>query len=328
MVPKFCRHNRLIQNCPICSREQAVELRPLVSSSAPRVAEPRPRAPSAPRDRPRQPGVRRGVTVRRVRDAVDDGYRSPLAPGLRSTEDARRLAEEIAFASTRLALMASDPPGLYRAVADASGDLEERTWLAFLIAYLYPLESADPFAEIARVATTWGASGQLALQDVQTGPRTAYDPARGPTTIEAYRSWADRAGSQSQAFLGEAGWTPDRRFARTFERLSLPGLHRDARFELLTSLGALGVYELRAGSLALGGSDVVTLAAKRVLAIGDSLLLERRAAELAAACGAPLAALDLALYNWERGERVTGGMGPGAEPASAELAAALTGLEV
>jgi hypothetical protein len=268
------------------------------------------------------------VTVRRVRDAVDDGYRSSLAPGLRSSEDARRLAEEIAFASTRLARMASDPPGLYRAVADTGADLEERTWLAFLIAYLYPLETADPFAEIARVRVTWGSSDQLTLQDVQTGPRTAYDPERGLTTVEAYRAWAGRAGSQAEAFQGEAGWSPERRFARAFERLSLPSLSRDARFELLTALGALGVYELRAGSLALGGSDAVTVAAKRALAIGDSLLLERRAAQLAAACEAPLAALDLALYNWERGERVTGGLAPGAEPGSTELGAALTALEL
>ena len=280
------------------------------------------------RARPRQLAPGTGVTVRRVRNAVDDGYRSPLAPGLRSSEDARRLAEEIAFASTRLARLASDPPGLYAAVADAAGDLEERTWLAFLIAYLYPLESADPFAGIVAVRTTWAASGPLSLDDVQTGPRTNYDPARGPATIEAYRAWAARAGSQANAFSGEAGWSAERRFARTFERLALPGLLRDARFELLTSLGALGLYELRPGSLVLGGSDVVTVAAKRALAIGDSLLLERRATQLADACKAPLAALDLALYNWERGERVTGGMAPGAEPSDAELDAALTALEL
>ena len=307
-----------------------MELRPLVSSSAPRITEPRPRATRASLSeaRPRQSAPGRGVTVRRVRDAVDDGYRSPLAPGLRSSEDALRLAEEIAFASTRLARLASDPPGLYAEVADVAGDLEERTWLAFLIAYLYPLESADPFAGIAAVRTTWAGSEQPSLDDLQTGPRTAYDSGRGPATIEAYRAWADRAGSQAEAFNGEPGWSAERRFARTFERLALPGLHRDARFELLTSLGALGLYELRPGSLVLGGSDVVTVAAKRALAIGDSLLLERRATQLADACRAPLAALDLALYNWESGERGAGGLAPGAEPGAPELDAALTALEL
>ena len=40
-MPTFCRHNRLIQNCPICSREQEIELRPVVSSSQPRTSLPR-----------------------------------------------------------------------------------------------------------------------------------------------------------------------------------------------------------------------------------------------------------------------------------------------
>ena len=51
----------------------------------------------------------------------------------------------------------------------------------------------------------------------------------------------------------------------------------------------------------------MTVGAKRALGIGDPLLLDRRAAELAAACGLPLAALDLALHNWERNERALAG---------------------
>ena len=47
----------------------------------------------------------------------------------------------------------------------------------------------------------------------------------------------ERAGSQAAAFTGETAWTPERRFARVFERMALPGLHRDARFDLLVTLG-------------------------------------------------------------------------------------------
>ena len=93
-----------------------------------------------------------------------------------------------------------------------------------------------------------------------------------------------------------------------FERLALPGFHRGARFDLLVTLGRTGAYELTADSLMLGGSDDVTLAAKRAFGIGDPLLLDRRARELADQCGLPLQALDLGLYNWSRGERVTGGV--------------------
>lgn len=324
-MPKFCRHNRLLQNCPICTREQEVELRPIVSPSAPRAAEPRERAarPAQTRERSRvrertgPPGARGGLTIRRIRTSNDDGYRSPLAPGLRSSDEAERLAEEIAFAATRLRLLRESPPGLYGEVA-GGGDIEERTWLAFLIAYLYPTESEGPFDGICRVRTSWGADPNLS--EATTGTRSAHDPGRGVRTLAAYRAWAARAGSQSAAFTGDAGWTPERRFARAFERLALPGLHRDVRFELLASLGTLGLYELKADALHLGGSEQVTVAAKRALAIGDSLLLERRATELARACEVPLEALDLALYNWEGGARATGGLGPEAEAAPAERA--------
>ena len=53
-----------------------------------------------------------------------------------------------------------------------------------------------------------------------------------------------------------------------------------------------------------------TLAAKRVFAIGDALLLERRAAALAEAMSVPVAALELALANWGTGERATLGFPP------------------
>ena len=105
-----------------------------------------------------------------------------------------------------------------------------------------------------------------------------------------------------------------------FERLALPGLERGARFDLLASLGRLGVCELSAGALGFGGNDPVTLAAKRVLGIGDPMLLERRAADLATACGLPLEALDVRVFNWERGTRATLGMEPGTEPDADVLA--------
>jgi hypothetical protein len=160
-------------------------------------------------------------------------------------------------------------------------------------------------------------SGDLpALDGVATGPRGAYEQARGTATVDAYRAWAARAGSQAAAFTGEAAWTPERRFERVFERLALPGLHRDARFELLVLLGRLSVYELAAGTLRLGGDDETTVAAKRALGIGDRMLLERRAADLAHACGVPLEALDLGLRNWGVGERIRAGLPVGVEPDS------------
>ena len=85
-----------------------------------------------------------------------------------------------------------------------------------------------------------------------------------------------------------------------FERLALPGFARMGRYELLVTLGRLGLYEMRADSLHLAGGragpeDPTTLAAKRVFAIGDPLFLERRALAFAQELDVPIDALDLAL---------------------------------
>ena len=76
-MPTFCRHNRFLQNCPICSREQEEQLRPLVTPSA---------GPSPPPTRPRRqtrPTRLADVRVRRLARGLDDGYHSRLLPGLK-----------------------------------------------------------------------------------------------------------------------------------------------------------------------------------------------------------------------------------------------------
>jgi hypothetical protein len=299
-VPTFCRHNRFLANCPICSRDQvdAVSSRRTSTTKAPPGGAARSRGTSSGR------GGRSGgaVRIRQVAREQEDGFRSELVPGIKASAAAERLADEVAFAAARLALLAGDPPGLYGEVARAD-EREEALWLAFLLAYLGPLEGDDPLAGVAAVRTAWAGGELPVLDDVSRGPRTAHEPARGVATLVAYRAWADRAGSQAAAYAGEPAWSPERRFARAFERLALPGLHRDARFDLLVTLGALGVQDMRAGRLQLGGADDTTIAAKRVFGIADTLLLERRAAELATAGEVPLAALDLALWNWNRPSR-------------------------
>ena len=298
----FCRHNRLEASCPICSRQAKRE-----QVAAPRRATPRPARSSSGRRAP----VRAGdLRVRRMVRAADDGYEHELLPGLRSSVDAAHLADEIAFSADRLEQLSSDPPGLYADVALAS-DAEEAAWLAFLIAYLSPLEGDDPWAGIAAARTTWSSGELPPLDDVPLGPRTAHVPARGAATVVAYRAFAQRAGSQAAAFIGDAAWTEQRRFDRAFERLALPGFRRAARYELLILLGRLGTFPLRPWSLHLGADavDPTVIASKRALGIGDPLLLQRRAADLATATGVPIEALDLALTNWSRtaDERITAG---------------------
>jgi hypothetical protein len=331
-MPTFCRHGRFLERCPICSKDLPGRATP---GSAPRITKSRSRTaagekPAASRKRGS------GLRVRREGRTAEDGYSSGLVPGLHATADADRLAEEIAFASGRLGMLALDPPGLYgEAYLLAGSEIERASWICFLIAYLGPLEDEDPFAGVrillARapdLADARRSEPELDLDGIPLGPRTSHDPARGAATLRAYGDWVARGGhpvagsaaasssaKQADAFRGDPGWSPERRFERLFERLALPGLHRRARFDLLATMGRLGLYELKAGSLQLGAArgtaaeDPVTTAAKRVFGIGDPLLLERRAEALAAAVAAPLEALDLALENWASPQRCTMGVG-------------------
>jgi hypothetical protein len=317
-VPTFCRHGRLQATCPICSKSEAPAAR---AARPPRQVRQRAAAPKAK--------ASTGLRVRRVERAADDGYDHELVPGLRATADAARLADELAFSAARLEELAEQPPGLYAEVAAAT-DAEEAAWLAFLIAYLGPLRGPDAFVGIAAARVPWRSGEAPALEGVTVGPRTAHDPARGTATIAAYRAWAGRGGSQAASLAGEPDWEPERRFARTFERLGLPGFPRGPRFELLVSLGALGVVDMAPGAMSLGGeaTDPVVLAAKRVLGIGDAINLERRATELARGTGVPLAALDLALFNWSAPEdgRATMGARRAAVPERRAAIAAALGL--
>jgi hypothetical protein len=274
-MPMFCRHNRLTANCPICSRELQAELKSKAPSRPARTRS----GGGTTRSRGSSPRSG-GVVTRKLARAADDGYRNALVPGLRATADAERLAAALAAAAARL-----EPPGPYPEVA-AEPDLEEATWLAFLLALAGP-QAPELQAAILGARPSWAAGEAPDL------------PGERARTAGAYRAWVERAGTQEAAFRGEDAWTPERRFARVFERLALPGFGRAARFDLLTALGAAGRYELRAGELQLTvGEDATTEAAKRVLVSGDKLLLERRARELAEACDVPLAALDRGLAIW------------------------------
>lgn len=305
--------------CPVCSRQAA----------------PATPARSARPERPRSAGGGRsaraatGVTVRRVERAADDGYDHDLVAGLRASADARRLAGELAFAAARLEELVSDPPRLYAEVA-AAEDQEEAAWLAFLIAYVGPGRGTDAWSEIEDARVPW-ATGELPVLDgVTGGPRGAHDPAKGPAVVAAYRAWAQRSGGQVAGLSGDPGWDPARRFERVHERLAVPGFGRGPRYELLVTLGALGIVRVEPRTLAVGrdAMDPVGRTAKRVLGIGDALTLERRALELADGVGVPVAALDLAFFNLDRtdDERATQGARVSADPRRREAIAAALGL--
>jgi len=295
MTSLFCRHNRMTANCPICSKELAPELR----AKAPARPGAARRAPAAPGTRRRSASSRGSgaLVTRKLARATDDGYRNRLVPGLRATADAERFAAALLIGAERL-----EPPGPYAAVA-TEPDAEQAAWLAFLLALAGP---DDPERQAAVLEDPPPFAGDAVPEALAAHGRT----------IAAYRIWAERAGSQVTGLTGEPDWSPQRRFARVYERLALPGFSRAARYELLVALGAGGRIALVPDQLELGTEgDPATVAAKRILQSGDRMLLERRARDLAAACELPLAALDRALTLW--GD-------PGAEiDAAEELPAAM-----
>ena len=327
-MPTFCRHGRFQERCPICSRD--------LPHSKPAGARP-PRAKRPPSRSGPGTGARRRVRgepirVRHEGRSADDGFRSPLVPGVRASADGRGLAEEISFSSARLLALEAEPPGLYgEARALLAGEGGRAAWICFLIAYLSPLQDGDdPFAGIRMVLEAAPdadspAVADLDLDSVPLGPGTSHVQRRGAETLLAYGRWLTRSGDSpsgaggdapggghAAALTGDPAWTPERRFERLFERLALPGFGRMGRYELLVTMGRLGICELSADSLHLGGGgsaadDPTVLAAKRVFGIGDPLLLDRRAAALAQAVSIPIETLDLALANWAAPERATRG---------------------
>ena len=258
---------------PICSRELEENLR----SKAPvRHVTPRKAgASSTPRTRSSSPRSSGRLVTRQLARAADDGYRNPLVPGLRATADAERLAGALTAAAARL-----EPPGPYPLLAEEP-DLEQATWLAFLFALAPELREV-----LEEARPRWEEADVSALPEARA------------RTATAYRAWVQRAGSQAAALTGEESWSPERRFGRVFERLALPGFSRAGRYDVLTALGAAGRYPLEADAVHFVEDDATTLAAKRALVSGDRMLLERRARDLAEACGLPIAALDRGLAVW------------------------------
>lgn len=283
MSGSFCRHNRPTDKCSICSRELDEKLR----NQAPirYVTVKKPGTTATPKSRASASGTRASssrssggagrVITRKERRAADDGYRNPLLPGMKATADAERLAGALTLATERL-----QPPGPHPVIADIA-NLEDATWLAFLIALAPELEAVLTEAE-----PRWSTRDVSALPEAKQ------------KTANAYLAWVERAGTQQAAFTGESFWTPERRFDRVFERLALPGFGRGARYELLVTLGAAGRYEVEAQSPQFVEDDTTTLAAKRLFVSGDRMLLERRARDFMDAAELPIAALDHGLKVW------------------------------
>ncbi len=307
-VPTFCRHGRFEASCGICRSEKA-KAEPAARKPAARGGGTAARRPvSSSTGATPKPRTRAVVTGKLSRNA-DDGFRSDLLPGVRSSADVMVLAQELTTAEARLSALGSPEAGAWAPVAAHAGDPARAFVAALTIAVASPDETAgsdatagtafaallavDPSLEsLEHVA---GASEVASILDGgPRGPR-AHDAAGAALAVPAQLA-ARSGGSLEASLIGEQAWSPERRFARLLDRLALRGLPRAVRYDILVALGRTGALPVRADGLHLGG-DQVTDAAKRLFAVGDVPLLEKRAAAVVEATGVAWDALELALWN-------------------------------
>jgi hypothetical protein len=277
VVPTFCRHNRLIDNCSICSKKERVDLSAVKDMPDGVKRERRKSAVASKGTTERQ--AAKGITVRRLARAEDDGYDNELLPGLRATADAERLARELVISAERI-----------EAIPSFSGDVEEVLWREFQHAVIGRSDVAG---------SAWAGGDNPGPQE--PGPRgVAAD--RQSALWQRYRAWADTHDGQLAALTAGASGSPESRFDRAYERLSIAGLQRPNRIEFLLTAAASGalpdieVWTPRFGDAA--ATDPVLIAAKRIFGIGDPLLLQRRLRVACKAAGVPVSAADRALWNW------------------------------
>jgi hypothetical protein len=309
----FCRHGRREDRCIVClgEKRRAREAANKKTSSG-KVTSARRATSSRAASRTaagaalsaRRPAAS-GVRVKKLTRHAEDGWSNELLPGLRSSGEALDLLSHLSRARVRLERLATDAPGPYataRALAGGEAeDREEAAWILFQVAYYGPLEGDEPFREIDRllVRADEALPSPETLSGVSVGPRGAHAHDRGVATLQGYRDWAHRVGGQLQG-LSAGGTDPARRFDAAYRALALPGLHRDARYEFLVTLGQMGLLDAAPWSLLLdAGRDPVSVAAKRAFLTGDAVLLQRRFGAFARAIGVAVAAFDLGLRNWD-----------------------------
>lgn len=317
-MPTFCRHGRFEASCGICRQEKAKAEPQTVTPRAKGTAARRP-AGSSRSASTSTPSRSRSMVTGRLQRAADDGFSSDLLPGVRSSQTALQLARELTAAEARLSVYGSPEAGAWTTVADLAGEPHRAFVAALVIAVAAPDGSAGSVATAAAALAALQASDP-SLQALETiaeakdlaglleaGPRgpRAHDASGAALAVPL--QLAQRSGGSLEAGLaGEAGWSPERRFARLIDRLALRGLPRAVRYDLLVALGRSGVLPVRAEALHLG-ADQVTDAAKRIFAVAETALLERRAAALVEATGVAFDALELALWNLAGADAGAGG---------------------
>ena len=171
-VPTFCRHNRLEANCPICSRRARAGDHAAAAGGGPSR-----RAVSTPSKRRPPRALAGDLAVRRMARAADDGYENDPSPacGRRSRPQTSPTSSPSRPRGSKSCNRPARPLRRGRRGARRRGGGLARV----PIAYLSPLESDEPFAEIERARTTGPRVSCPTSRARRWGPAPAHEPSRG-----------------------------------------------------------------------------------------------------------------------------------------------------
>lgn len=212
---------------------------------------------------------------------------------------------------------------------DRQGDKEEATWLAFLATHFGRKQDEDPWRSTRSIYSGFG-EGRLSWELVVTAPVNITNVCSRHTEECRHLKFANHRkfetpqvghrfgidavlGSYVAGIIKNTGGSqatffsaPDESAERRFERLMrelrfVTRFGRTARFDFLTLLGNLGVYELRPGRIYLDGATGPLRGARMMFGNDvDVRTLEESAKEMARRLDVPIQAVEDALCNWQK----------------------------
>jgi len=213
-------------------------------------------------------------------------------------------------------------------------DKEEATWLAFLVTFFGPAErQSDVWEGVRSVYAAFG-TRRLSWAEAQREPRNVLDvclqhhdayvrlprgnhrkfepnaadhPQGIGSAVASYVDVIARHGAGDQtALFAVVGESPDARFSRLMVDLrAVVSLGRTGRYDFLTLLRNLGVYELEPDRIYMVGATGPLSGARRLFGVpgratSEQEELDERAMSLARAVGVDPQAMEDALCNWQK----------------------------
>ena len=260
-----------------------------------------------------------------------DRFVAELADAAQFVNRVRSLGRRPGAHDVRAPTLDRKPWSARRAIAQWAGASrpDEATWLAFLTTFFGPDErpGRDPWLAVRTVYSGFG-EGRVGWEGSETlarlidvcrrnsdryarlprGNHRKYEPRSfdHPQGLAAsacsFVDVIERRGGMAVVFAGPDA-SPRARFDRLMSELSgIVSFGRTGRFDFLTLLGYLAVWDLQPGKLYLAGATGPARGARRILDDKARPLddLDRELSELAVRLDVPIQAMEDAICNWQK----------------------------